>query len=206
MEKKNGIALIIATRMEAEPFVDGLGMKELDSRPFRVYGGEDLFMVISGIGKVNAGTATGYVCQKFDPHFILNLGAAGSVNDSEELGTVYNIEKTIEPDRLHLRTNSPYIQHPDSMDGFNRAILATQDKVVMNVNAFREIASFADLADMEGASVVQISRRFDKKCILFKFVSDTPLHAGQPDLIDHIKKFREPFYKTVIDSVIPLLR
>jgi adenosylhomocysteine nucleosidase len=206
MKRQNPIGIIMATRMEAEPFLEGLGMKELETRPFPVYMGDDVFMAISGIGKVNAAMATGYACQKFDPACILNLGAAGSVNDSEELGRIYNIEKTVEPDRIHFRTNSPCVQYPDIMDGFEKAILATRDNAVTDVNAFREIAAFAGLVDMEGASVVQASRRFDKKCLLFKFVSDTPLHAGQPDIIDHIKRFRGPFCKTILDSVIPIIR
>ena len=206
MTRQNLIAMIIATRMEAEPFIEALGLKEVEAQPFPVYRGDDLCILISGIGKVNAAMATGYACQKFDPVWILNLGAAGSVNDSEELGRIYNIEKTVEPDRIHLRTNSPYVQYPDSMDGFDRAILATQDKAVTDVNTFREIAAFAGLVDMEGASVVQASRRFDKKCLLFKFVSDTPLHAGQPEIIDHIKRFQGAFCDSILDSVIPIIR
>jgi nucleoside phosphorylase len=196
----------MATRMEAEPFLEGLGMKELETRPFPVFMGDDVFMVISGIGKVNAGTATAYACLKFDPCRILNLGAAGSINDLEELGRIYNIEKTVEPDRINFRTNSPCVQYPDIMDGFGRAILATQDKAVTDINTFRGIAAFAYLVDMEGASVVQASRRFEKKCLLFKFVSDTSLHAGQLGIIDHIKRFRGPFCKTILDSVIPIIR
>jgi len=94
--------LIIATRMEAEPFIEGLGMKEIEVRPFPVYMGYDACMVISGIGKVNAAMATLYACLKFDPVWILNLGAAGATQESKELGKIYNIEKTVEPDRPHL--------------------------------------------------------------------------------------------------------
>jgi len=205
MEKEIQTGIIMATRMEAEPFIQGLDM--IEARPFPVYMGDDACIVISGIGKVNAAMATLYACLKFDPVWILNLGAAGATHESEKLGRIYNIEKTVEPDRPHLRTNSPYIQYPDFLDGFDKAILATQDKGILDVDTFRGIAAFADLVDMEGASVVQASQRLEKKCLLFKFVTDTPAHAGQGKIImEHIKNFRWPFCDFIRSSVIPIIR
>jgi len=59
---------------------------------------------------------------------------------------------------------------------------------------------------MEGASIVQASQRFEKKCLLFKFVTDTPAHAGQGKIImEHIKNLRWPFGEFILNSVIPLL-
>ena len=111
------LVMIIATRMEAEPFLTGLKVEEVEAKPFQVYLGNGVCILISGIGKVNAGMATGYACLKFNPEWVLNVGAAGATVDSETLGRVYNINKTVEPDRIHLRTNSPYVQFPDSLDG-----------------------------------------------------------------------------------------
>jgi adenosylhomocysteine nucleosidase len=200
-------AIIIATLMEAEPFIKSFNMKELEARHFPVYIGDNACMIISGIGKVNAAIATAYICLKFDPNWILNLGAAGATEDSKELGGIYNIERTVEPDRLHLRTNSPYIQYPDSLEGFDKATLATQDKGIINVETFKEIAPLAGLVDMEGASVVQASQRFEKKCLLFKFVTDTPAHAGQGKvIIEHIKTLRWPFGDFILNLVIPIIR
>jgi adenosylhomocysteine nucleosidase len=199
--------MIIATMMEAEPFIEGLNLKELEVRPFQVYMGGDVHMAISGIGKVNAAMATTYACLKYDPEWVLNLGASGATKDSEEPGRIYNIEKTVEPDRIHLRTNSPFVQYPDSLQGFDKATLATQDKGIIDVKAFREVASLADLVDMEGASVVQASQRLEKKCLLFKFVTDTPAHAGQGKIImKHIKNLRLPFSEFILNSVIPIIR
>jgi len=207
MENKIPIIIIIATKIEAEPFLHRLDMKEIEARPFPVFMGRNTCLVISGIGKVNAGMATAHVCEKFNPLYILNLGAAGAVDDGNEPGRIYAIKKTIEPDRLHLRTNTPFILHPDMLEGFDPAILATRDSAVNDVETFREMAAVADLVDMEGAAVVQASQRFIKKCMLFKFVSDTAAHAGQGELIlRHIKLFRDPFCDFIINSVFPLMR
>ena len=200
------IVIVIATRIEAEPFIQGLDMKEIEARPFPIYTGSGACLVISGIGKVNAGMATSYACLKLDPACILNMGAAGATVDSKELGEIFLVEKTIEPDRLHLRTNTPYIQHPDLLDGFTTAILATQDNPVIDVDTFRAMASVADLVDMEGAAVVQASKRFNKRCLLFKYVSDTPANAGQEELIfRQIKFFRGPFCDFILNSAIPII-
>jgi adenosylhomocysteine nucleosidase len=200
------IGIVIATRIEAEPFIQGLDMKEVEVRPFPVYDGSGVYLVISGIGKVNAGMATAYVCLKFDPACILNMGAAGANVDSKELGEIFLIEKTVEPDRIHLRTNTPYVQHPDLLDGFVTAVLATQDSAVIDADTFRSTAFVADLVDMEGAAVVQASKRFNKKCFLFKFVSDMPAHAGQAELIlRQIKFFRGPFCDFILNSAIPTI-
>jgi adenosylhomocysteine nucleosidase len=207
IESNVTICMIIATKMEAEPFIEGLNLKELEVRPFQVYMGGDVLMAISGIGKVNAAMATTYACLKYDPEWVLNLGASGATKDSEEPGRIYNIEKTVEPDRIHLRTNSPFVQYPDSLQGFDKATLATQDKGIIDVKAFREVAFLADLVDMEGASVVQASQRLEKKCLLFKFVTDTPAHAGQGKIImEHIKNLRLPFGEFILNSVIPIIR
>jgi adenosylhomocysteine nucleosidase len=205
-ERSMTTGIVIATRIEAEPFIQGLDLKEIDVRPFRVYTGNDVCLAISGIGKVNAAIATAYMCQKFDPACIINLGAAGATVDSRDLGQIFLIEKTIEPDRIHLRTNTPYIQHPDLLDGFETAVLATQDRAVIDADVFRIMAPAADLVDMEGAAVVQASQRFNKKCLIFKFVSDMPAHAGQEELIlRQIKFFRGPFCDFILNSVTPVI-
>jgi adenosylhomocysteine nucleosidase len=200
------IVMIIATELEAEPFIQTMDMKDLEVRPFKVYMGDDAYMIVSGIGKVNAAMATLYASLRFDPFIILNLGAAGGTEDSKKLGSIYNVRKTIEPDRIHLRTHTPYIQYPDSLEGFETGILATQDRAITDIETFKGIAAFADLVDMEGASVVQACKRLRKKCILFKFVSDTPVHAGKSEIIDHIKRFRVPFCDFIVESVLPLIK
>jgi len=199
--------IIIATKIEAEPFINRLDMKEIEVSPFPVYMGNDFCLIISGIGKVNAGMATAHACMKYDPSWILNLGAAGATDDGNEPGKIYAIKKTIEPDRLHLRTNTPFILHPEILEVFDQAVLATRDSAVNGEETFRETAAIADLVDMEGAAVVQASQRYGKRCMLFKFVSDTASHAGQGELIlRHIKLFRGPFCEFILNSVFPLIK
>jgi nucleoside phosphorylase len=197
----------MATGLEAEPFIKAFKMREIEERPFSIYECNEMILAISGIGKANAAMATAYICSMFDPEWILNLGAAGATQESMELGGVYHVEKVIEPDRPHIGTNTPYVQIPVVLPGFQKAVLATQDKAVEEIDAFRQVAAYADLVDMEGASIVQASRKFGKKCLLFKFVSDTPVHSGQTDvIIEHIKYYSDHFCGFISNQIIPLLK
>jgi adenosylhomocysteine nucleosidase len=199
--------IIIATRLEAGPFIKAFNMQEVEDRPFLIYACDEIILAISGIGKANAAMTTAYVCTKFDPEWIINLGAAGATQESREMGSIYQIERVFEPDRPHLGSKTPYVQIPALLPGFQKAVLATQDKAVEELETFRQIAPLADLVDMEGASVVQASRKFGKRCLLFKFVSDTPVHAGQGEvIIEHIKNYSDPFCGFIFDSVIPVLK
>ena len=197
----------MATDLESGPFIRAFKMREIEDRPFMIYGCDDIILTISGIGKANASMATTYICTNFAPEWILNLGAAGATRESWELGKIYHIEKVIEPDRPHLGSVTPYIQTPDVLPGFQNAVLATQDKAVDDIETFQRIAPLADLVDMEGASVVQAGRRFEKRCLLFKFVSDTPAHAGQGELIiEHMKHYGAPFCEFISSSVMPVIK
>jgi adenosylhomocysteine nucleosidase len=199
--------IIMATGLEAEPFIKAFRMREIEDRPFMVYGCGEMNLIISGIGKANASMATAYICTRFDPGWIMNLGAVGATQASRKLGDIYHIEKVIEPDRPHQGSGTPYVQIPDVLPGFQKAILATQDKPVESPEDFQYVAPLADLVDMEGASVVQASRRFEKRCLLFKFISDTPVHAGKGELIiEHIKLYSEPFCRFISNEVIPVLK
>jgi adenosylhomocysteine nucleosidase len=199
--------IIMATGLEAGPFIKAFRMREIEDRPFMVYGCDEMILVISGIGKANASMATAYICTRFDPEWIMNLGAAGATKASRELGDIYHIEKVVEPDRPHPASGTPYVQTPDVLPDFQKAVLATQDKPVERPEDFQYVAPLADLVDMEGASVVQVGRRFEKRCLLFKFVSDTPVHAGKGELIiEHIRDYSAPFCEFISGSVIPVIK
>jgi len=203
MQRRPLICLITATLMEADPFIKLFDMELAEKGPFNIYKAKDTLLAICGIGKANAAMGTTYCCLKYQPDCILNPGAAGAVDKNCDIGKIFQVKKTIEPDRPHLRTNTPWIQIPDTLDGFDNAVLATQDKPINDIETFHELANVADLVDMEGASVLQAAKKFNTKCLLFKFVSDTPLHVGKGLIVEHIKEHINPFCDFVAASVIP---
>ena len=204
MEKEEIIgAIIMATETEAEPFIRELELDEIESMPFPIYKRADILLVISGIGKTNGAMATAYACIKYRPVWVLNPGAAGATKESANVGDIFQIKKTLEPDRPHFRTNTAFMQVPDMLEDFSDAVLATQDKAINDKDTFRELSSIADLVDMEGASVLQTCKRFEIPCYIFKFISDTPVHVDKgPQIMDNIRKYSVPFCQFIIKSVI----
>ena len=203
MEKDPLIALIMATMVEAKPFVLGMDLKELEKKPFPVFRNDNTLLVISDIGKANAAMATTYCCHNFKPSCIFNLGAAGASGFPHPLGDIYHINKILEYDRPKLTSDELTIHKPDVLDGFQTATLSTSDRAIIDPEERKKISVFAELMDMEGASVVQACRIFKIKCYAFKFVSDTPEHTENGDIIKNIKAYRKPFCDFFLRSVVP---
>jgi nucleoside phosphorylase len=200
------IGIIMATRLEAEPFITSLAPTEAPGRhPIPVYAGNGMVLAISGIGKANAAIAAAYCCAVFHPEALLNLGAAGATGTAFARGDIRHIASIIEYDRPHLRTATPHIHVPGVLPGFSTASLATQDRAAIDKNARDELARFAELVDMEGASIVQAAHMFGTPCYLFKFVSDTFDHTGPSDIIDYISAYRSTFFEYIAKSVLPAL-
>jgi len=91
------------------------------------------------------------------------------------------------------------------LDGFAVAALATQDRPLRDLDERGKVAIHAQLADMEGAAVVQTCRRFHVKCFLFKFVSDTPDHRQSDEIVKNIELYRDAHSRFFKDSVLPRL-
>jgi adenosylhomocysteine nucleosidase len=198
-------AIVMATMLEAKPFVLEMSLRQIRKEPFRLFHNDGILLIISGVGKANAAMATAYICLKFKPACICNLGAAGAAHSRYNLGEIFHIQKIVEPDRPDLKTKTPSVHKPDLLKGFKTTILATSDRAVLDPKERKTISMDADLIDMEGASVVQAGRTFMKKCYLFKFVSDTPDHALDQDIVDHIRFYRKKFYDFFRDCVRPVL-
>jgi nucleoside phosphorylase len=209
------IGLIFATMTEAKPFVQGLAMEKIENSPFSVFKKartengpfekDRIVLVISGIGKANAAMAAAYCCQTFHPIRICNLGAAGATDNSFALGDILHITEAIEYDRPELRSNSPHVHSPHILEGFPLAKVATQDIPVIDADKREEIASIAGLVDMEAASIIQACDRFQTKCVIFKFVSDTPEHTHEDDIVKNIKQYRDSLYDFFQNAVMPRL-
>ena len=67
MQKNPVIGIVMATMLEAKPFVVETPMKRIEKHPFKVYAKDDIYLVLTGIGKANAAMGTFYCCQRFSP-------------------------------------------------------------------------------------------------------------------------------------------
>lgn len=189
--------IVMATVLEAEPFIKGLALKSKETKPFRIYKNGQIILIISGIGKTNAAMATTYIILQFRPATIYNLGAAGATDTSHPLGKTCHIIKVIENDRHSLCSDTPATHIPNILQGFDTATLSSSDSPVKGPLKRKEIATDSDLIDMEGAAVVQVCKRFDTPVIIFKFVSDTSQHTSHKQIVKNIETYRSSFYEFI---------
>lgn len=189
--------LIMATYIEAKPFVEKITWQRAAEKPFPVYYGKDLILVVSGIGKTNAAAACAWLCTAKSPLCILNIGAAGANREGLPLGSIYQISKALETDRADFKTGRPVCHSPDTMEGFACARLATSESPVLDSRERSTAACFAELSDMEGTAVLQTAQKFQTRCFLIKFVSDTPKHTTGKQIAGNIRQYRESvFFET----------
>ena len=205
MEKNPLICLVMATHLEAKPFIGGLSLARLESKPFPVYRNKNHILIISGIGKANAAMACAYSCLRFGPFCIVNLGAAGATGSGLPLGKPLHIKMAFEYDRPQFKSKSPHKHIPDIIEGFSYAKIATLDRPVLDPAERQKLSKTADLIDMESASIIQACKKFKTKCYIFKFVSDTPEHTRDNDIVENIKIYRNTFFSFFRESVMPLL-
>ncbi len=195
----------MATMLEAKPFVLGMHMQEVEKRPFSIFQADPFCLVISGVGKANAAMAAAYCCKKYHPACVINLGAAGASGMLHHLGDIFHVNKIIEPDRVDVPAGKTPVYEPHVIKGFKTATLATSDKPVITSEQRKEISGIADLMDMEGAAVAQACALFDTRCLLFKFISDTPEHVEDGHIVKNIRRYRTPFYTFFENSIRSVL-
>ena len=195
----------MATMVEAKPFVLGMSLEKWGQQPFSIFRNENIILVISDIGKANAAMAAAYCCQNLNPSCIVNLGAAGASGFTHPLGEIYHIKKVFEHDRPQFKTFKPTVHTPEVIDGFHTATLSTSDRAIIHPDERKQISAHADLVDMEGASVVQACRKFKTKCYLFKFVSDTPEHTQDDDIVKNIRSYRKSFFEFFQNTALPAI-
>jgi adenosylhomocysteine nucleosidase len=204
MSKKAFTAIITATRMEAAPFIQGMNLKNVEGTPLPLFQNENLLLVISGIGKTNAAMAATFCCLIHAPGIVFNLGAAGALDETLKLGEILQVSRIVEPDRPRpdLQTFQPMLLLPDIFPDFKSVTLATQDKPVLSSDERKEVSRYASLADMEAASILEVCRKFETPCHVFKFVSDTPGHESTEDIMGNIRSYRAPFFEFIRTKIL----
>ena len=183
---KDNIGLVFATIIEAKIFIERFCVKPVEEKPFRITRSENIFLIISGIGKANAAMAASYLINKYNTGIIINIGAAGATRSDCKIGDIFHINKVVEYDRPRLFRKGLRVLKPDMLEGYDLASLATQDRPVVDPDFRIELSEHADLVDMEGASIIQACRLFNAKCYLFKIVTDTPEHKEEEDIVKNI--------------------
>lgn len=157
---------------------------------------QEVVLVESGIGKVQAGLTTALLITNFDIDYIINSGSAGAIGENLNVGDVVVSTKTAYHDVDATVFGYKYGQVPQQPENFvadenlvNQIMLAakntglkttaglivTSDSFVASKKQVDKIkANFPDVlaAEMEGAAVGQVANQFNIPYVVVRAMSD----------------------------------
>jgi adenosylhomocysteine nucleosidase len=191
--------ILMATYMEAKPFIESKLFAPIEDKPFPVYKNETHYLIISGIGKINAGIASTYLMSRFKIDSMYNIGAAGAATDDFKTGDILHINTVI--DYSHFEKESKSLK-PDTLPNYKSEILATCDMPVISAEERTIVGQKAPLIDMEGFAFVYACKIFKTKSYLFKIITDTPADTTGDEIILNIRNTRDLLYQFFMDNFL----
>lgn len=175
------IAVILATRREAGPLLDGLGgtPRSDDEETARVISvdvpGEQIVICITGMGREAARFGTEELLDTLFPDEAVNLGIAGALGPEMEIGDIYRIAEAVDwPEGKE----SPTPLSAGRFADLPAARLVTSRKPVFSDEGRKALSAVGDLVDMEGAVIAQVCAERNVPLSALKCVSDL---AGDDD-------------------------
>jgi nucleoside phosphorylase len=144
--------IISAMDIEARAIIKYLNLKKTTDRPFETYQNEEVHLVISGVGKINAAGATSYLLKdtlKSYTHndYAINIGICGSLNNKFNVGDLVLVNKVVDYEKKRKYYTDILVKHNlkegsiQSIDTLHSNYEFEEDLVDMESSAFFEIAS-----------------------------------------------------------------
>ncbi len=220
------IGLVVAMDKEIAPFLktDGVLVKEEITCGHIVYfynlKGKELLLIKSGIGEIQASSATSILIGVYGCDFILNFGVCGSLtSDVDVLNTVL-VKAVVHYDfDLSPIDNVKVGQYPDydspiiftskeSRDlalkinpNLKEVICASADKFVENQNIKDDLfKNFgAKVCDMECAGILITCNKANVPCLIIKAVSDGK--GGQEEYFKRVKSASLVYINTLVELI-----
>lgn len=156
--------IVTALYSEAKPLIDFFNLIKHDDPYFPIFQNNQIILIVSGIGKINAAIATTYLLanRKTNPKLVLNLGICGSSYATHQIGELFEIKKIIDQ-------SSSKVIHLTDKNLFQTATLACFDTPQNDPSKLQN-----RLIDMESFGFYQSSKKFLKSDAihLIKVVSD----------------------------------
>ena len=161
------------------------------------YAGQDIVLLKSGIGKVNAAMSTTILLQQYQPDIVINIGSAGGFDEELEVGAVvisdevrhHDVDVTVfgyemgqvpqlpaaftsneELIELAIKAVKEMGQHDYAV-----GLIATGDSFMNDperVAKVREYFPTMKAAEMEAAAVAQVCYQFDVAFVVIRALSD----------------------------------
>lgn len=213
------VCIIVAMLKEAEPIVKHFtsitSQKICGKRVFTgKLNGKEVKVIISGVGKVNAALSTQIAYSHLSADIIVNIGVAGGLNDTVEIGKIYEIQEAVQYDVDLREINNTKIGTLDEMSTnylrfditqVNGKKLATADRFNDNKgdNIILTQVLDADIRDMEGAAILQACYNNRLECYCYKVISDK---FGSGNTIEQYQKNLAICIKKIGKSIATIIQ
>lgn len=191
--------LIFAMRVEAKKFIKHFNLKKVSDKPFEVYEGKNINLIISGVGKINSSAATAYLLKDIrvdhnDLNYIINIGICGTLNENFNVGDLVLINKI----RDYKRKKNYY---PDII--FKHFLKEGSIQSIDYINT--EYETEEDLVDMESSSIFYTASKFlnTHQIHCLKVVSDVAKDKNNTEKIS--KNFVEELIEKNLIKIVEFI-
>jgi adenosylhomocysteine nucleosidase len=178
------IGLIFATLTEAGPFLEWSQAVRVSGHPIAVYqvpSKPQLFITISGMGKVAAAVACHAQIKELKVVEVVNAGVCGALRSGAAFapGKLFCITSAAEGDHgLPEKAPRPLISDGRFDWDLPAARLITCDQPVFDADKREALSAAGDLVDMEGAAIARVAAMYEVPWTMVKGVTDA---AGPMD-------------------------
>jgi adenosylhomocysteine nucleosidase len=177
--------LVVALEEEADALDDGLPV------------------LVTGPGKVNAGTAVSAVLASARPASVINIGTAGGLHDG--LRGVHEVRTVLQHDfdstAIRAIVNRDYGGPIHLESDTARLVLATGDRFIADPVMRDALARDAHLVDMEGYAVAWAARIAGVPVRLVKLVSDDAGADAARSWVDTVGEHARTLARWVVDEM-----
>lgn len=188
--------------------------------------GEEVVLLKSGIGKVNAAMATTILMERFQPTYVVNTGSAGGFAESLSVGDVVISNEVVHHDVDATAFQYEYGQVPQMPARFRAnetlinavqdivsaieinyeiGLVATGDSFMSDETRIQETRQlFPEMlaAEMEGAAIAQVCYQYDVPFIIIRALSDI---AGKDSPIS-FEQFLKVAAKNAASIILALVK
>lgn len=192
------INILCALKAEAEEIIKEYELKKIKDKPYEIYVSDEIRLIISGIGKINAAGATSFILSDTNIDFneadiFINLGICGSLNKTYKVGDLFLCNKVLDY---------------ETRDSFFTDILIDYglfEASIQTIGCVNEQYDFLeDLVDMEASAVFKIASKFlyTHQIYVLKLVSDLAYKKNNEKLS---KEFVKQLIKNKLGSIIDFI-
>jgi adenosylhomocysteine nucleosidase len=160
------------------------------------YAGHEIVLVLSGIGKVNAATTTTLLFEHFKPEKVFNIGTAGGVSESLNIGDIVVSDSVCYHDVDATHFGYEYGQVPEMPKAYHSdtnlvkllkenenkinqpvhyGLIATGDSFIGKTKQIEEIKNNFEgimAVEMEACAIAQTCYTYEKPFIIVRSISD----------------------------------